>query len=325
MIKKIAAVNVLLFFCVIVGFARQSAGKSAWGNSDEIGTLNMMNDQSRLKALSSIGNGRVYDLSVEYFVGMPGFSWMGDPGYQYWLTHTPQGTVIDNPNFQGQAMNKKVSYTADAISMFTHTGTHIDALNHFGLDGKIWNGFSAQQYLGDKGWKKTGAEKIPPIIARGIMIDVASYKGKTVLDKNYRITTADLKGALAQQKVQLLPGDVVLVRTGQAAFYADANKYLNEFPGISLDAVKWLVEDQKIMTMGADNLGIEAFPSEKADNWVPVHSYLLAEKGMMFIEQLNLEQLSADKVYEFAFIAASLKLRGASGSPMRPLALPYGR
>jgi kynurenine formamidase len=325
MLLKISAVNVLLILSFSTVIARQTAGKSPWGSSDEIGTLNMMNDQSRLKALSSIGNGKVYDLGVEYFVGMPGFNWMGDPGYQYWLTHTPHGTVVDNPNFQGEAMNKKVNYTADAISMFTHTGTHIDALNHFGLDGKIWNGFLAEKYLGDKGWKKTGAEKIPPIIARGIMIDVAAYKGKTVLDKNYRITIADLKGALAQQKIVPAAGDVVLIRTGQASFYQDAGKYLNQFPGISLDAVKWLVEDQKIMMIGADNLGLEAFPSEQAHNWVPVHSYLLTEKGMVFIEQLNLEQLSADKVYEFAFIAASLKLRGATGSPMRPIALPYRR
>src|SRR5688572_11545852 len=228
MVKKISVVNIFLFYFVFIGFARQTAGKSPWGSSDEIGTLNMMTDQSRLKALRSITNGKVYDLGVEYFTGMPGFNWMGDPGYQYWLTHTPHGTVVDNPNFQGEVMNKKVSYTADAISMFTHTGTHIDALNHFGLDGKIWNGFSAEKELGDKGWKKAGAEKIPPVIARGIMIDVAAYKGKLVLDKNYRITVADLKGALAMQKMEAAPGDVVLIRTGQAAFYVEANKYLDQ-------------------------------------------------------------------------------------------------
>jgi len=104
---------------------------------------------------------------------------MGDPKYQYWLTHTPQGTVLDNPNWQ-EVMNKKVSYTADAISISTHMGTHIDALNHFGLNGEIWNCHKEETYLGDKGWKKSGAETVPPILSRGILIDLAGYKGKDV-------------------------------------------------------------------------------------------------------------------------------------------------
>lgn len=300
----------------------ETVGASPWGKEDEIGTLNMMTEQSRANALASIGSGRAYDLSVEYFVGMPSFDALGDPGYQYWLTHTPDGTVVDNPNGMGTAMNQKVSYTGDAISMYTHMGTHIDALNHFGLNGKIWNGFTQKEHLGDKGWKRTGAETIPPIIARGVLIDVATYKGSQVLSKNYRITAKDLKLTLKQQQLKLERGDVVLIRTGQAGFYHDASKYLDNFPGISLDAVKWLVEEKEIMLLGADNLSLEAFPSEREDNYVPVHTYLLAEKGVMFIEQMFLEELAKDQIYEFAFIAASLKLRGASGSPMRPIAIP---
>lgn len=313
----------LSFFSVAVKAQHhETVGKSPWGPADEIGTLNMMTDASRLSVLSRVSAGKTYDLSVNYFVGMPSFHSLGDPGYQYWLTHTPRGTVVDNPNGLGTAMNEKVSYTGDAISMYTHMGTHIDALNHFGLDGRIWNGFSADEYLGDKGWKKTGAETIPPVIARGVLIDVAAFKGKKVLDPGYRITTDDLKGALSRQGTTLQKGDVVLIRTGQASYYEDADHYLHNYPGIGLDAVRWLVEAQHIMLLGADNLSLESFPSERPDNWVPVHTYLLAEKGVMFIEQMLLEELSADRVYEFAFIAASLKLNGASGAPLRPIALP---
>lgn len=302
------------------GQLRETVGNSPWGPDDEIGTLNLMSDSSRLQVLSQIKSGKTYDLSVEYFVGMPSFHTLGDPPYQYWLTHTPHGTIVDNPNGLGEAMNRKVSYTGDAISMYTHMGTHIDALNHFGLNGKIWNGFTPEEHLGDKGWKKTGAETIPPIIARGVMIDVKSLKG--ALPKNYRITANDLQEALKKQRVVLKPGDVVLIRTGQAEFYEDADHYLDNYPGISLAAVKWLIEDQGIMLLGADNLSFEAFPPEREDNWVPVHTYLLAEKGVMFIEQMYLEELAKDEVYEFAFIAASLKLKGASGSPMRPMVFP---
>lgn len=298
----------------------EAVGTSPWGPEDEIGTLNLMTEASILQILSQIKSGTVYDLSVYYFVGMPSFHALGDPGYQYWLTHTPHGTIVDNPNGLGEAMNLKVSYTGDAISMYTHMGTHIDALNHFGLDGKIWNGYTPEEHLGDKGWKKTGAETIPPIIARGVLIDVKASKG--TLQPNYRITAKDLQDALKKQRVGLEPGDVVVIRTGQAEFYQNADHYLDNYPGISLDAVRWLVEDQGIMLLGADNLSFEAFPPEREDNWVPVHTYLLAEKGVMFIEQMYLEELARDEVYAFAFIAASLKLKGASGSPMRPIALP---
>jgi kynurenine formamidase len=316
------AVALSLFVNTLSAQNLEKAGTSPWGPDDEIGTLNMMTDDSKLAVLARIHSGESYDLSVDYFVGMPSFHSLGDPGYQYWLTHTPHGTVVDNPNGMGKAMNEKVSYTGDAISMYTHMGTHIDALNHFGLNGKIWNGYTPERHLGDKGWKKTGAETIPPIIARGVLIDIAGYKGYENIKDNYRINADDVKGALRKQGITIQRGDVVLFRTGQARFYENADQYLHDYPGISLDAVKWLVEEQNIMLLGADNLSLEAFPPETEDNWVPVHTYLLAEKGVMFIEQMFLEDLAEDKVYEFAFIAASLKLRGASGSPMRPIAIP---
>ncbi|WP_420387204.1 cyclase family protein [Roseivirga sp.] len=321
--KQFYSLASLLLFISGISLAQEeeTVGVSPWGPDDQIGTLNMMTEASRLKVLSAITSGKTYDLSVEYFVGMPSFHALGDPSYQFWMTHTPHGTVIDNPNGLGKPMNQKVSYTGDAISMYTHMGTHIDALNHFGLNGKIWNGFTPEEYLGDKGWKKTGAETIPSIIARGVLIDVASAKGGQ-LPENYRISAEDLKQALQLQNTQLQAGDVVLIRTGQARYYDNAEDYLDQYPGISLSAAKWLVEEQQIMLLGADNLSFEAFPPEKEDNWVPVHTYLLAQRGVMFIEQMNLEELAADKIYQFAFIASSLKLRGASAAPMRPIAIP---
>lgn len=326
-IKYMKQLSITLVFVTLVstlsfGQSKEVVGVSPWGTADEIGTLNMMTEESKLKILLKIRSGKTYDLSVEYFVGMPSFHMLGDPAYQFWLTHTPRGTVVDNPNGLGKAMNEKVSYTGDAISMYTHMGTHIDALNHFGLNGKIWNGFSADEYLGDDGWKKTGAETIPTIIARGVLIDILAAKNVDALPANYRINRNDLKDAMAKQKIALQKGDVVLIRTGQARHYENANKYLDQYPGINLDGAKWLIEDQQVMLLGADNLSLEAFPPERSDNWVPVHTYLLAEKGVMFIEQMFLEELAKDKIYEFAFIATSLKLRGASGAPMRPIAIP---
>lgn len=300
----------------------ERVGTSPWGPEDEIGRLNLMSNQTRAAILNRLAGGRAYDLSVEYFIGMPSWQAAGDPHYRIWMTHTPHGTVIDDPLHLGEAMNTHVSYTGAAISLYTHMGTHIDALNHFGLDGRIWNGFSAEAHLGDRGWTRAGAENIPPIIARGVLIDVAAAKGVEMLPDGYRVTQNDLIETLEQQQVTLQEGDVVLIRTGRMQQYADAAAYMKNPPGMSLAAARFLVEEGGAMVVGADNLSFEAFPSEVDGNYVPVHTYLLAEQGTPILELVNLEALARDKVYVFAFIGGSLKLRGADGAPMRPIALP---
>lgn len=305
-----------------VGARNQVVGKSPWGPRDEIGTLNMMTPATQAAILARVDARKTYDLSVEYYNGMPSWSAVGDPTFKMWNTHTPRGFGIDDPLKLGARQNALVSYTGDAISMYTHTGTHIDTLNHFGLHGEIYNGFKADQHLGDQGWHKGGAEKFPPIISRAVLIDVASAKSVKVLPPSYQITPADLQAALAKQGTRLQRGDTVLIRTGKMTQFHDAAAYLANPPGLSLAGAKWLVEKHGAMIVGGDNLSLEGFPVVEKDNWIPVHSYLLAEKGVPILEVVNLEELSRDRVYEMAFVGASLKLRGASGSPMRPIAFP---
>lgn len=301
---------------------QDTVGTSPWGPDDELGRLNLMTDESRAAILGRIAGGRAYDLSVEYFIGMPGWQAAGDPRYQIWMTHTPRGTVVDDPMGVGEVQNGHVSYTGSAISMYTHTGTHIDALNHFGVDGQIWNGFSADEHLGDRGWQVTGAETIPPVIARGVMIDVAAALGVDRLEDGYRITRADLERALERQDTPLHEGDVVLIRTGRMQDYERAARYMHNPPGLGMEAARFLVEEGGAMIVGADNLSLEAFPSEVPGNYVPLHTYLLAQHGVPIMELVNLEGLARDGVHEFAFIGGSLKLRGADAAPMRPVALP---
>ena len=300
----------------------RSVGTSPWGRSDELGALNQMTVSSQAQILRKIDGTRIYDLGVEYFNGMPSWSALGDPVYQFWLTHTPRGTAVDDPMKVGASQNELVSYTGDAISMYTHTGTHIDALNHFGLHGEIFNGYKADTHLGDQGWHRAGAETMPPIVARGVLIDVARSKELSVLPASYKITAADLEAALAKQQTRLQPGDVVLIRTGRMTLFDQRDAYLETPPGLSLEGAKWLVEHHQTMVIGGDNLNLEGFPVTEPNDWIPVHTYLLAEKGVPIMEVVDLEALARDRVYEFAFIGASLKLRGASGAPMRPLAFP---
>ncbi len=300
----------------------REVGVSPWGPTDEIGRLNLITPESRANILSRVDGSAAYDLSVEYFVGMPSYQALGDPRYQFWMTHTPNGTVVDDPQEVGREMNEHVTYSGSAVSMYTHMGTHIDTLNHFGLNGKIWNGYEAQEHLGDQGWKVTGAEEIPPIIARGVLIDVAVAKGVDMLSDNYRITRQDLIDALGRQRVDLEEGDVVLIRTGRMQIYEDATAYMANTPGLGLEAARFLVEESGAMVIGLDNLSFEASPSELEDDYIPVHTYLLAQQGTPILELVYLEELSNDGVYEFAFIGGSLKLRGADAAPIRPVAIP---
>ena len=326
--SKIASTLGALLLALSLGphaAAQNSVGKSPWGPDDELGRLNLMTPASRGAILSRVSGAVAYDLSVEYFVGMPSWQAVGDPRYQMWLTHTPRGTEVDDPMGGGPDANALVSYTGAALSMYTHTGTHIDALNHFGIGGRIYNGFSAHEHLGDRGWHRTGAETIPPIIARGVLIDIARAKGREKLPDGYRITKEDVVSALRRQHVGLQRGDVVLIRTGRMQTYEDAAEYMANAPGLGLQAAKYLVEEGGAMVLGADNLSFEAFPSEVEGNYLPLHTYLLAQMGVMILELVQLEDIARDELYEFAFIAASLKLRGADAAPLRPIALPLTR
>jgi kynurenine formamidase len=252
---------------------------------------------------------------------MPTWTAGGEPAFQMWMEHTPRGSAVDDPIGVGRAQNEHVSWSADSLSMFVHSGTHIDALNHFGYDGEIWNGFSADEHLGSRHWDVGGADAIPPIVARGVLLDVAADQGVEVLPDSFAIGRAELESARDRQGVELHAGDVVLVRTGRGSLWPDPERYLPREPGLNLDGAKFLAEGGAV-AIGADNIALEQLPSADPDNWMAVHTYLLAEAGVPIIEVLDLEQLSRERLYEFAFIGACMKIRGATGGPMRPLALP---
>ncbi|WP_022701072.1 cyclase family protein [Oceanicaulis alexandrii] len=317
-----AALSAVLCTVASAQSDRPEVGVSPWGADDEIGRLNLMTPASQAAILARISGAAPYDLSVEYFIGMPSWQAAGDPHYRIWMTHTPHGTGVDDPLGVGHAMNDHVSYTGAAVSMYTHTGTHIDALVHFGLNGAVWNGFTAEEHLGDRGWRVGGAEALPSIVARGVLIDLPAFLGVDQLADGHRISRAELVGALAAQQVSLAEGDVVLIRTGRMRVYDDAQAYMQNPPGLGMEAARFLIEEAGAMVVGADNLSFEAFPSEDPANYVPVHTYLLAEQGAPIIELVFLEALARDQVYEFAFIGGGLRLRGADAAPMRPLAFP---
>lgn len=274
---------------------------SPWGPDDEIGRLNWMTPESQSAALTRAGGSRSFDLAVTYFMGMPSWVVLGDPKYDIWLTHTPQG--------EGHA------YAGTAISMYTHVGTHICSLNHLGRDGRFWNGWTAETHLGSRAWRVGGT--YPPIIARGVLLDVAGAKGVQCLPDSYAITADDLLEAGGSE---LEHGDVALVRTGRMTRWPDPESFMARPPGLGMDGARWLAEDAEVMCIGVD-AGGEALPPKEPETFLPVHSYLLADAGVPIIENMWLEDLAASAVREFALLALPLKLSGSTGSPVRPIAL----
>jgi kynurenine formamidase len=297
------------------------ATASPWGPDDQIGMLNLVTPESISSILTEVDAHKLFDLSVDYFQGMPGWTGWGDPPFAIWMTATPAGGTVDDVAGVGPDTMRRVSRSSDAISMFTHTGTHIDTLNHFGYDGVVWNCFDMREHLGSQRWHVSGADRHPPVIARGVLIDVAGAHGVEVLPDNYPIGAAELDSVLRSQRTELRAGDVVLINTGRMSLWPDADRFVPAEPGPDLAGARFLAEAGAIM-IGADNVGLEVQPASFDGSFQAVHTYLLAEAGVPILEVVRVDELAADKVYEFAFVGACMRIRGATGAPMRPIALP---
>src|SRR6202020_757094 len=282
--------------------------QSPYGSDDEIGMLHLIDGVSRSAILSRADASKMFDLSVDNFVGMPGWFGAGDQPYQIWMTHTPRGEIAANSMGVSLEANQLVAYSGDGISMYTHCGTHIDTFNHFGYNGKIFNEYSADEYIGSRAWTKCGPEKHPPIFARGVLLDIAELHGATVLPPSYGIGEKDLKDCLKKQDLKLAPGDVVLIRTGQMTRWPDQS-FGAQTPGLNREGAEFLAKNGAIM-IGADNLTLEPTPSAHELNLFPIHTYLLAEAGVPIMEMAWLEELAQERLYEFAFFGACIKLRG---------------
>ena len=315
------------------------AGKGwgwVWGKDDEVGALNEMTDASRLAALKLVREGRVFDLGLSY--DRTSYKWPGHSPGEIIMFRSPDGVksqkdipgvIQDNPSL--------TAWHSCALFINDNVATQIDGLGHAtqGKDNHWYNGFKESDAAGDWGIRKCDATTIPPIVARGVMIDVAAYKGVKALPSNYEITPADLQGALKKQGTTLRFGDVVLVRTGTTQFWGTAGSDhetidRHDSAGINLDSARWLVEQKGAMMVGGDTSGVEYKPTaednkayrEKYGSFMPVHNYLLIEQGVHIAEFHVLEELSRNRVYEFTYVCTVNKIRGTvAGFALRPIAI----
>lgn len=254
--------------------------------------------------LGSLEKARVFDLEQPRYAGAPTHP-AHAPGFNYFLhRHHAPGA--------GEARTG----ASGIVLMPEHSGTHIDALAHQAEDLKLHGGIDVDEVQTSAGFKKLGIDTMAPIVARGVLLDVA---GDARLKPGYVITPDDLQRAA---RGEVREGDVVLVRTGYAQLWSKPAEYLND-AGVGAAGCRWLVE-RKVRAVGADNMAFDVMSSERdpeLNATLPGHVLLLVRAGIPIIENLNLEELAAAKVYEFAFVCLPLKMRGATGSPVRPIAI----
>jgi kynurenine formamidase len=255
----------------------------------------------------------VIDLEQPRFAGMPTHP-AHRPAYFYGLYRRHRDNY--RPASDGPR-----SGSSGVLTMMEHSGTHIDALCHQACDLRLYGDIHVDEIETTTGFRKLGIETVPPILRRGVLLDVAAFKRVERLPPGYAISADDLDACAAAQGVVVQAGDVLLVRTGYGTSWKDEASYLKA-GGVGRSGSIWAGEHE-VFAVGADNVAWDVLEERDPETkgTLFAHIYLLQRRGVYIMENLNLEALSAARAYTFAFVGIPLKLRGATGSPIRPLAL----
>jgi kynurenine formamidase len=261
-----------------------------------------------MQLLDALRGARAYDLEQPRYAGAPVFE-AHEPGLLLLLFRRHEAG-LGEPRTSASAL----------LVMAEHSGTHVDALCHQAENLELHGGVRVDATVQTPaGFTVHGAETIPPLIARGVLLDVAGALGVERLPDAHAVSAAELEAA-ASGGVQPVPRDVVLVRLGSGAVWADRAAY-EAAGGIATDASRWLAAREPL-AVGADNLAWDVPGARDPElGTLPGHTLLIVRAGVYILESLHLEELARDGVREFAFVCLPLKLRGATGSPVRPLAL----
>lgn len=288
---------------------------SPWGPTDERGATNRLTPAKVVEAARLIKTGKIYQLGRLYEADMPLF---GSRHYSLTIPGNPTG---------GPFGNAKLMYNDE---MFTgeigQVGTQFDGLGHIGTligdEVVYYNGFKQSDVGGSYGLKKLGVHNAGVFFTRGILLDVLAYKGGDRLPIGYVISLEDIQGTLARQGIREPgEGDVVLFHTGHGKLWMKDNAEYNKgSPGPGTTVAKWLIE-KEICLVGGDSWPVEAVPGEDKERPFECHQWWITMNGIYIHEYLDLEQLAADRAYDFAYIFSPLPLKGATGSPGNPIAV----
>lgn len=281
---------------------------SRWGANDERGSANHMKPAAVLNATKLIKTGEVIELGHVLGPSMPFF------GTRRFDVHTKR-------TFMNEPSNRRGSNEEIVIAEIGQVGTQFDGFAHQTHENSWYNCFKVAENSTRTGFQKLGVHNVGALFTRGVLIDVAGFKGVEMLDDTYEITVADIEGALRKQNTALHPGDAVLIHTGWGRLYGRDNaRFVKTCPGIGIQAAQWLISKDP-MLLGADNWPVEVSPNPDKQLSLPVHQIALVVNGVHLLENLKLDELAARQVYEFAFVMQPLKIQGGSGSTVAPIAV----
>jgi kynurenine formamidase len=306
-----------------------------WGEDDELGTLNLIGREQVARAASLVRRGRVFSLGVNLDTGGPQGSMPIRVNTQHFISiggdydrlkEHVDGLDLASPNFIRDFYETTITrINDDWIFMPTHAATQWDALSHVYYEGELYNGFPAAsvtsfgaRFLGIEKAARTG------VVGRGVLVDVARHRGVPWLDYGDPIEPAELDEVLARQGVDVVTGDILVLRTGSWERFVAERTATSPCSGLSWRCAEWLHE-REVAAVAADNLQVESDGTDIEGVTLALHCLCLRDMGMMLGEYWNLAELAGDCAedgcYEFQLIAPPLRISGGIGSPLNPVAI----
>ena len=306
-----------LIAAVAVAFAGVAAAQSnwypsKWGPNDEIGAANYLTPALAANAARLVKTGKTYSLGITVSTATPAY---------------PPRTCsiyIVQPGQQGSAEGlgpTKTTYNDDILNCWVGIGTQMDGLGHIGVGDRYYNGNKWQEFGNISGLKKLGADKVPPMVTRGVLLDMAAHYGVDVVKEGTAFNRAEIEAVAKKQGVEIRQGDVVIFHTGWLSLLEkDPKRYASVEPGLGRDGARYLTS-LGVVAVGADTWGVEAIPFEQGAGVFEVHQILLPMNGTYILENVNTAELAKDKAWEFMFVLGQNKYQGSVQSMINPVAI----
>ncbi|MCR9258760.1 MAG: cyclase family protein [Pseudomonadaceae bacterium] len=291
--------------------AQEACTPSKWGPDDEIGNINLINAATVLQAAQLIKTGQTYSLGITIDSQTPAFA-----------PRSLSLQVVQPGQQEGARPNMGATYNDDIFQGWFGIGSQLDGLGHLGYEGMYYNCNDARDFADISGLKKLGTDKVPPMVARGIVLDMAGHFGKPHLAAGQYWTVEDVKAVEEKQGTPVREGDVVLFHTGWTdhKMQSDPQAWVSGEPGQSEEVAHYLA-GKNVVAVGADTWGLDVVPPQHADRPFQGHVILLKENGIYVLETMNTGPLVRDKAFEFLFVLGQAKVRGSVQMFINPIAI----
>ncbi|MBX2855950.1 MAG: cyclase family protein [Rhodobacteraceae bacterium] len=295
-------------------FGQEEWTTSKWGPDDELGSANLITPESVLAASKLVKTGKTYPLGIVVDNSTPAFA-----------PRSLSVTILQPNQIATSGLGPtNTTYNDDIFMGWLGIGSQIDGLGHIGVDHIYYNGFKDSEFAKADGLTKLGLEKVPPIVARGVLLDMTAHYGEEILKEGTAYTREDIIAVAEKQGVELREGDVVLFHSGWLNLLdgesPDPDRYVSVEPGLGKTGAEYLAEIG-VLAVGADTWGLEAVPFEEGVGVFEVHQILLPKNGIYILENMDTRALAADEGWEFMFTLGFGRLKGAVQQIINPIAI----